>query len=340
MIPGRVFYKNGQEWLYFSGTSYLGIPHSAAFKDALMEGFQKYGTNFGGSRLSNLNLAIFEEAEAFLANWCQAPEALSFSSGTLAGQLLLKALEGKPYYAPGTHPALWSAKTAPHSSSFKDWTRQMTELSFEAEGPLLLFANALDPLKLEHYDFEWLHDLAPDRQVTLVVDDSHGIGITGGEGGGFYSLVQPPEQIRLIVVASLGKALGLPGGLVLANKEIVKGIRSMPFFGGASPINPAYLHAFLQSQDYYQAARKALRRNYDLFLRQLKQKERFSYRKHYPVFYTSRNDLAAFLSNYQILISSFPYPSPSDPALTRIVLNSIHTPEDIARLTEVLSLWA
>ena len=64
-LPGRTVKVKGKELLYFSGTSYLGIGKNEAFREQLLEGMKRYGTNYSSSRTSNLQLAIYEETEAF-----------------------------------------------------------------------------------------------------------------------------------------------------------------------------------------------------------------------------------------------------------------------------------
>jgi 8-amino-7-oxononanoate synthase len=42
------------------------------------------------------------------------------------------------------------------------------------------------------------------------------------------------------------------------------------------------------------------------------------------------------LLKHKILISSFSYPNPNDPAITRIILNALHTEWDIDALVDTL----
>mgnify|MGYP002624176794 FL=1 len=160
ILPGRAFEKDGTEWLYFSGTSYLGIPHNPDFRTFLIEGIEQYGSNFGGSRLSNSSFYIFEEAEAYLAKWAGAPAALTISSGTLAGQLCAKVLsqQGLIHYAPGSHPALDIQGEIP-DISFAAWSARMVEKSYREKAPLILATNSVDPLRMEDYDFRFIKAL-------------------------------------------------------------------------------------------------------------------------------------------------------------------------------------
>lgn len=336
-MPGRTAQLNDENWLYFSGTSYLGMAQNKDFQQILSESLGRYGTNFGGSRLSNLQVDVFAKAEQFLAEWAGAASALTVSSGTLAGQLVVRALEGKGkfYFAPGVHPALFGAGEY-SDLSFIDWTSSILEKT-QAGEPMVLFANAQDPLRAKKNNFEWLNDFPSQTPITLVLDDSHGIGVTGKEGAGIYSILQMPENVELIVIVSLGKALAIPGGMILAKRDFRQKIWRSPHFGGASPIIPAYLDAFLQAQDLYQQARQRLFGNVKQFSDAFSGSDLFQHFDSYPVFYTPNNRLAKWLQAHKVLISSFAYPTPRDKFITRIVISAAHDNDDIEFLIKLVT---
>jgi len=334
--PGRTALVDGQSYLYFSGTAYLGIPAHPVFQAWVMEGFQRFGTNYGGSRLSSIRFGIYEEVEQKLAEVATAPAALTVSSGTLAGQLLVRMLAEKHefYYAPGTHPALFQER-AHTAKNWASWVQNCLHgvNNGQVQRPVLL-ANSLDPLYAKSHDFSWLGEL--NRPAILVLDDSHGMGITGKNGGGVYSALNIPEQLELLVVASLGKAFGVPGGVILGKPERLKQLRQSPFFGGASPVIPAYLYAFLQSEQLYADLRAKLQQRITQFSDFATSSGQFSYITDYPVFYTQNDLLAEQLAEERILVSNFPYPTTDSPLITRIILNALHTHFDVTTLTESL----
>ncbi len=336
-IPGRTAFFNQEEWLYFSGTSYLGLSQNIDFQNFIIEGIQRYGAHFGGSRLSNIRLQIFEEAEDQLVSWTGAAAALTVSSGTLGGQLVVKILEngGKFYFAPGVHPALFGEGDY-SESNFEDWTHFVIEEAHRSKVPLLLLSNTLDPLKARRFDFNWLQQLPNNIPITLILDDSHGIGITGKDGAGVFSTIQVPENVELIVIASLGKALSIPGGVILGNKPFIQKIWQSSYFGGASPANPAYLQAFLQAQELYQQQRQILFRHIAHFKTETESLNLFHSFEAYPVFYTPDHQVANFLKQHKALISSFPYPTAQSEHITRVVLNAAHTEADLLQLIAFL----
>ncbi len=338
-LPGRTVTVEGREYLYGSGTSYLGMARNEAFQAHLLEGMQRYGTNYSSSRLSNVQLRVYEEAEASLAQYTGAGAALTMSSGYLTGQMVVQYLRGigRFIYAPGTHPAVWLDTNPSVEADYETWvSRLLTGLTDAPKEDLVIVCNSLDPLLARRYDFQWLSQLPGDRNITLVVDDSHGFGIIGREGAGVFTEFSPPSHVRLVVVSSFGKAFGIPGGVILSDRPIIEQLKASPFFGASSPVIPAYLFAFLQSEAIYRQARTRLFENIRRLSGQLPP-GLFQTFTDYPVFYTLANELYSYLKERDVLISSFPYPSPEDGCITRVVINSLHTTADIDRMAAFIN---
>lgn len=339
-LPGRTTQIDGADWLYFSGTGYLGAAWNADLQALVQVGMQRLGLHFGGSRLSNIQISVFEEAETYLAQYTGAERALVLSSGTLAGQLLMKVLAsyGEVLPAPGAHPAIW-AGAGPSFKNWEDWVQKAQALVHTPGKPLILTANSVDPLYVRRFDFSWLKDLQPQRELVLVLDDSHGFGVLGENGRGVFSDLTLSEGASLLVVSSLGKALGIPAGVILGSDLWRNRLISNPYFGGASPPPPAFLWALVQGQAIYEKCRQKLQLNIRQFVQYLPTGSDFHFFSEYPVFYSANSGLAAFLAERKILISSFPYPTPQDELVTRIVLSSLHTDGDIQNLLRELHFY-
>ena len=337
-LPGRTALIDGEEWLYASGTSYLGMVKDEEFRALLMEGFDRYGMHYGGSRLAAIQIDIFKQAEQFLAELTGASAAVVVSSGTLAGQLAAYALRGvdRQLMAPETHPALWG-DVRPKEESRKAWIQRVISEAGRWEGGIALYSNAVDGMRARAYDFSWLSELPLEIPLSLVVDESHTIGVLGPEGGGSYRALKAyAPQLRVVVSGSLGKAFGIPAGFVAGDVELITAIRSSPFFGGAAPPSPAWLYAMVRATDCYANARARLRERLRQFRRALQYRSEFRFLTNFPVVYCANPGLSDALARERILISSFPYPTADDPPVQRIVLNALHTPEDVDRLTAAL----
>jgi len=330
-------------YLFFSGTAYLGMNYNIRFRELITEGMEMYGNNYGSSRNSNFRLKVYEEAESSLALFAGAPAALTVSSGFMAGQLVVnKLLQDGNYFvfAPNTHPAVCRTHADFYEGDFRQWTEKITEvIAALTTDKITIVCNAVDPLFCKPYRFDWVSYLPENKAITLVIDDSHGIGVTGEQGQGIYKHIQHQENINLIVIASLAKAMGIPGGVVLGNADWIEQMRASSFFGTSSPVAPGYLYAFTKTSQVYHDARKKLLENIGWFNRLFPDCGLFASLDDYPVFYTDRHRLADFLHQHGILISSFAYPRPEGKLVTRIIINSAHSKQDIEQLAHCLHFF-
>jgi 8-amino-7-oxononanoate synthase len=332
---GRSVQVNGKEYLYFSGTSYLGMAHNETFRELLLEGLSQYGCNFGGSRRSKLQFPVLGEAETVLAQWIGTASALTVSSGTMAGQLVVKALHsrGHPlFFAPGIHPAL-NAPAHHFQGTYAAWVESLSNLLDQAwpVAPVLALSS-IDVLHARRYELDWIEALPSEIPLIILIDDAHGLGVWGQNGAGIYPELPQKENISYIIVASLAKACGIPGGVIACDRSFRKVFWDHPFFGGASPVVPAYLHAFVKAQDLLAQQLRRLHSNIRYFHAKIRAADHFRFLPDYPVFYTQEDGLAGYLSEKNILISSFPYPGTEDPVITRIVLSASHKKADLEQL--------
>lgn len=345
-LPGRSIVLENNNYLYFSGTAYLGLPHNPDFQDLIQEGLHQYGSVYGSSRNGNLQLTIYRQAEQKLASWAGAEAALTLSSGMLAGQAAIRQLmlEGYEFiYSPDVHPAVWHLPQVDiPKGSFTAWHEQLTGTN-RAENrhnsqitihKLALVTNSVDALRGKLYDFEWVNKLPEDKEFVLLVDDSHGLGVTGDGGRGVWGRIPKRKNVRVIVTASLAKAMGLPGGVIFSDAATLHRIRYSAYFGGCSPISPDHLYAYLHADALYADAYERLQANINQFTDSIRTLNLLSFTDNYPVFYTERDKLYPFLLERGIFIYSFSYPKPTDKANTRIVLSAWHTPQDIHQLSE------
>jgi glycine C-acetyltransferase len=82
--------------------------------------------------------------------------------------------------------------------------------------------------------------------VTTIVDDSHGVGAFGETGRGTEEYTHA-EGID-IVIATLGKALGVNGGYLVGNATVINYLReTAPFYIYSNPITPAEASAAMKA---------------------------------------------------------------------------------------------
>ncbi|MES2651166.1 MAG: aminotransferase class I/II-fold pyridoxal phosphate-dependent enzyme [Bacteroidota bacterium] len=328
-----------ESYLYFGGTAYLGIPQNKAFYKLYLEGLAHFGLNNGTSRNNNVQLTIYNEAEQFAATYFGADECLITSSGYLAAQLTLKQLStlGEVRYAPATHPALWLNETPKTTGNFTEWANNLVlEINQSDLNNWVIISNSLNNLYPEIYDFSFVKEIDERKNIVLIVDDSHGIGITN-EGKGVFSTLPKQKNIEIIVIASMAKALGVDAGLVLGSKKLISLLKETNEFLGASPPSAAGLFAFMNASSIYKEEHVKLMRLTSRLSKVLKEEESWTFTSNFPVFLTGTAVVDECLKKQQILISSFAYPDKNGSLINRIVVSSWHTLADIEELILALA---
>ncbi|RZK37189.1 MAG: aminotransferase class I/II-fold pyridoxal phosphate-dependent enzyme [Pedobacter sp.] len=325
-----------KNYLYFGGTAYLGIPQNDDFIRLYVDGIKKYGLNNGTSRGNNVQLGIYGDAERFGAKKFGAAAALITSSGYLAAQLTVKTIStfGEIRYAPATHPALWLMDDPKINGSFSDWsTGLVAEINESEKKNWVIISNSMNNLYPEIYNFSFLKEISRKKQIILLVDDSHGIGINNN-GLSALSAIQYQENLEVVLIASMAKALGVDAGIVLSSEKIIRQIKESHEFLGASPPSAAGLFAFIQGDEIYRKELQKLRENIFTLSEHLKGKDEWHFIEDFPVFFFKNADISKKLLTNNILVSSFPYPDKDGPFVNRIVLSSWHDKSDIKKLIE------
>ena len=335
-LPSRIFTTNHQEYLWFSGTSYLGMPHHQGFRGNFAKALAQYGMSWGSSRNSNIRLDIYEKAEIELAKFANIPAALTVSSGMWAGQLVVNFLQ-KPntkfFFAPKTHPALWNGSTLQLEDwekglSYSDWTSKIVEKVQECTTKnIVICSDSVGSPYVEAFDFQWINQLPVDKNITVVMDASHSFGV---------KTFPRSVKVRFIITASLNKAMGMTGGVILSDQETVSSIRQSPMFAGASPMMPALLETFVNSLEYFTEQQQKLSENITYFNSLIPQNSFLDYIHNYPAYCTHQSGVHEYLKENGIMTACFPYPTSTDLPVTRLVISALHLEEDLKKLAELV----
>lgn len=336
----RSIQLDGMEFLYFSGTSYLGMTQNSKFLCSISQNLQKWGSNHGQSRLNNIRIPIFDEFETYFSINSEAEDAAALSSGFIAGiastQLLAKEVD-QIWIAPDAHPAILPEGLFPNAQlNFTQWKNERLEGSKSLKSQrILILGNAVDAFTAQIHDYSWVKEIATDHEVTLLVDDSHAFGVLGKGIFGTYSQWNAPTY-NLVVCGSLGKGLAIPAGIVLGNRETIQKLRRTALYGGASPGSPSHLAAFLACQSEFESQQNQLFKNCMEFHSAISDFPEIEGSESYPVFKLTNDSWVQKLEEKGIIISSFRYPTADSPLINRIIISAFHRPEDISYLVQTL----
>ncbi|APQ16023.1 aminotransferase class I/II-fold pyridoxal phosphate-dependent enzyme [Maribacter hydrothermalis] len=336
-FPGRTINVEGKNYLYFGGTSYLGLQTNTEFQSIFIANVKKYGTAYSASRKSNIQISVFDEIEAYLSNIVGSEACITMSSGYLAGQLVcdyFSDADYKLYYAPNTH----SAVLRRNQKVYDNWQELRGDILLNRDKIPVLFLDSIDFSGFNFPNYELLKTL-PLKNIILVVDDSHGIGITGINGGGSFQFLQSLYPKELIVSCSLGKGFGIQAGAIFSTNAFIRNIKETQFFGGASPAMPAAIATIKQGQQIIQEKRKILAENTSLFLKNLPNSSILQSSKGHPTFSFKNELLVSQLLDNGIIVTNFRYPTENDALMSRIVLSAAHTENDILHLCNTIKAF-
>lgn len=354
--PGRTALIDGRSCLFFSGFAYLGMHGSHAFRDLLAVGNGRFGSVYPSSRISNLQLRLYEELEHSLATMLHQQSAVCFSSGYLAAQAAITYAAGKGtlLYAPGAHPAIRYPGAQVPEGDVQHWLSAITKMVNQGDDhQYILVSDAVNPLTATIHDFSPLQNIR--RKVLVLIDDSHGIGLLGENGEGIVQALPSNPALHYLITASLAKAFSLEGGLVAGHAADIAAIRKLPLFTASTPMAPANAYAFLHARDAFATARRVLKQRIQAFENLTAGIPALHHPHPLPVFavreevssapretrpvvqLNEQHNLYEHLLSLDILISSFSYPDPQGPAINRIVLSALHTPSDLEILAEHLT---
>jgi len=333
-FPGRIIAVEGEDYLYFGGTSYLGISTNDIFLKRFSENIIRWGTFYGSSRKANIQLQVYNEFEDYMANYIGCEKTLAISAGALAAKMVVEFLEDtkhKLFHVSGSHPAIVSTISEPviHQGKLN------ISLQYNEVETVVIFLDAVLGSEVTTADLSFLDLIAPTKSVILVIDESHSFGIVGENGRGIFSSINHPIICEKIIVSSMGKAMGIGAGIIGATNEFISKIEETPNFVTSSGPSPAILQTFLDSEDVYRDQRKQLQKHLDYIHHNLN-KTKYKFNPYYPLIYCSDSRIFNHCLASGIVITQFGYPS-KDNLISRMVISAAHKNEDIERLVEVLN---
>lgn len=336
-IPARTAIAEEKEYLFFSGFAYLGMPALEDFQQLVITGLQEYGVVFPSSRISNTPSLLYQQFEDKLSRFVQKKDSASFSSGYMASQaaVTFASQSSELLYSPFIHPSLVVTGHKISSAAADDWKEQFIHhVNKKGDLACTVVLESVNPLTGSLHDFSWLTQLK--RTVRILIDDSHGIGILGEKGEGVVSLLPQNEYLQYLISYSLSKAFSCEGGAVSGTAEDIEGIKKQPYFTASTGMSPALAYAWINSHHLFLKQLQLLRNNIAYFENKIRDLKKINHDYRLPVFYVREEKLYDHCLENKIMLSAFHYPSKDDPLMVRIVLNALHTREDLDTLIDCL----
>lgn len=334
-FPDRIIEIDNEDYLYFGGTAYLGLPTHPEFQKLLIKNILQWGTAYGSSRSANIQLTAYENGERFLANYIEADAALTVSSGMLAGKLVIEVLTPQTdcfFHFPDTHPAI----KAPNSLPFFIGNQLNPRVLDNVTEKITILTDAVPPFHIKPIDLSILNSIPSNKEITLVIDESHSLGILGTNGCGIYSTIDLPSIKRKIMIASLGKAFGLTGGVIAGDSNFINQMANHDTFVSSAGMNAAFVQTMADAKEIYFTQHQKLKDNLNYINAHLIKNKAVHFDSNYPLIYPEIEEINEIFTANKIIVTNFKYPTDSKD-LNRIVITANHKKEDLDKIIPILN---
>ncbi len=350
---GRWLETDGRRFVNFSSNDYLGLSQHPRVVRAWQQGAERYGVGSGGSGHVSGYTTAHQTLEEALAHWLGYPRALLFISGFAANQAVIAALAGKEDRILAdrlSHASLLEAASLSPAQlrrfTHNDPQHLQTLLAKPVDGQQLVVTEGVFSMDGDSAPLKELSAAARAAGSWLMVDDAHGVGVTGDGGRGSCHAQQVQPEL---LVVTFGKGFGVSGAAVLCSEPVadylIQFARHLIYSTSMPPAQAVALGAALSviQSDDGQQRREKLRQHITVFRRgaaSLEARLTDSASAIQPLMVGDNAralNMADALRRQGCWVTAIRPPTvPEGTARLRLTLTAAHETEDIARLLEVL----
>ena len=219
---------DGQRLLAFCSNDYLGLANHPEVIAAWQVGAERWGVGGGASHLVVGHSTPHHQVEEALAELTGRPRALLFSTGYMANLGAITALVGQGDTVLQdrlNHASLLDGgllSGARFNRYLHNDPASLASRLEKAVGNTLVVTDGVFSMDGDVADLPALAKVARARGAWLMVDDAHGLGTLGAQGGGIVEHFGLGLEDVPVLIGTLGKACGTAGAFVAGSEALIE----------------------------------------------------------------------------------------------------------------------
>lgn len=220
---------NGKNYLNFCSNDYLGLANHPKVVEAFQQASVHYGVGSGASHLVCGHSAEHHQLEEELAAFTGRDKAMLFSTGYMANLGVVNALVGKGdavFEDKLNHASLIDGGLNCGAQFYRyahnDMTHLAKRLTSSAQPRKLIVTDGIFSMDGDVADMQPLCAIAEAHKAWLMVDDAHGFGVLGRQGGGIAEQFGLSQQQLPVLMGTLGKSFGTFGAFVAGSDVLIE----------------------------------------------------------------------------------------------------------------------
>jgi 8-amino-7-oxononanoate synthase len=221
----------GRDYLNFCSNDYLGLANHPALVASLQSAAARWGLGSGASHLVTGHSQEHHALEEALAQFTGRPRALLFSSGYMANMGCITALLGAQdaiFEDRLNHASLLDAGLLSRASFSRFAHNNPSHLDAclhkRPARRKLVVVDGVFSMDGDLAPLAALAEVSARANAWLMVDDAHGLGCLGRNGGGSLELAGLSIEQAPILMGTLGKAFGTAGAFVAGSHTLIESL--------------------------------------------------------------------------------------------------------------------
>jgi len=221
----------GHRLIMCGSNNYLGLTTHPKVKKAAKDAIERYGTSCTGSRFLNGTLALHEKLEKELAEFVSKEDSLIFSTGMQVNLGTISALTGRSDVVildKDDHASIVDGARLGHGKIERFRHNDIEHLervlqSIPENLGKLIIVDGVFSMGGDLADLPAILPLAKKYSARVMVDDAHGMGVTG-KGHGTAAQFGVEKEVDLIM-STFSKSFASLGGFIAGDKDIIHFIK-------------------------------------------------------------------------------------------------------------------